>query len=1366
MKFNSKRILSTVVAFAMTVTSMVIAPVGTQAAAGDLVDVWDFGAVAESDTSIYRNNIDVDFLDNFTAVGDEASGNKGKFLAAGTYEFPGGLTNASNANDRLFYNGADGLRSYGTNSKAEFAYPDGYTANGMWYANGTGGDTRRYFTLSLNKGDGLSVYASASNTAELITHFTAETTGDDQTATVSKGTNERLDFIADSADTYKIWFDTEGGGKPIVNRIVKYPTATVGGNIVLNGLNPENYTVLFKNDTTGKFTDAVLNSDGTYTAELTPGYSYTAIMKGAVGFGFTAASKAVSVAVEDVKTAKTCDLSVETKAVYDVTGAVTGFADGYNTENISIDLIPDADSMADTVTAEIDKTNLTYKATLEPDVNYTVVLNNVNDYEVAEGGIINNSQGNITNEIKVQLKAMYTVSGNIVGLNGAAVSSITFTNMEDDYAYAADSFTSTDYSVSLRDGNYEISAVSDTYKTSTHVAVSGKNVTKNILFVEINPAAPTVDTSVNDIYVGCEGKVNNFATMTEAMEAAKVLNPQSEADRVTVHIAPGVYREQFTVEVPYLTFVKEGTGEVKLTWYYGIGYEYYSADISGYYNVESDFDKFEKNAVSKWGTAVWIKEAANDFKAEGITFENSFNKYITDEELADGVSPTGDLPARNYNTDVVSKAATERATAISIESDNTEFKDCTFLGSQDTLYIGGKVTNHVYFKNCEIEGNTDYIFGSGNAVFDGCELRFAGYTDVATGGYITAARSNSYSGYMGYLFRACAITTADDTLASAGYFGRPWDVNADVTFLNCTVPDANTITSEGWTSMSGVLPESANFKEYGTTLTDGTSVDTTGRVAGTVLDDASSIDPVAYFNGWVPTYYTDDTLPVEFTVDPYFSTDGDVLLPATGNTFTVKYSLGVNDANDASAITYYLVAEDGTETVIKTVSAAGNNGVVLTKDMIGYKIKATVYPKTIFGNTADSKSTITEKEITLGSGSIDTPRPSGKAVIFLAGDSTVKDYSAGAINNSGANRPEGSWGEFFGEFFDSNYEVMDYAEGGRSSRTFIDGTKSDGSDRYLDKIIAQMVSGDYLFIQFGHNDSSADYADRYVPTGTPDENGVYPATAPTSDGAGDGTFKWYLQQYIDAAKAVGATPVMVTPVSRRYFNADGTIRSHHGSNDEYVTITKQVAEENGIVCIDLYSYSKDLYESLYKIDGENGDSALATRLFATGEKTHHSKLGGFILAEFMAKTLKDDSVLGLSSHIVAPVSTYATDDENYTEFVVNSKGEFTGYGINSEGKYDTSIVVTVLTEIAQETLDYLAGNTTPVEPPVDDKIYGDVNSDGAVTAEDAAVLLQQILTSATEVTEIADVVADGVIDSADVAAIIQKVLDSSFALPR
>lgn len=1366
MLFRSKRVLSSVLAFALVVSGMVFSPISTSAA-GNKVDVWDFGGVAMKDTNLYENHIDTAFNDALTMVGDGTNGTKGAFIEAGNFDF-NGLTVNSVVNDRYFYNGADGLKSYGSNAKANYSYTDGYTANGMWYANGTGGDNRRYMSLPLNAGDLLSVYTAPSNSTDLPVHFTSGA-GVDQVQTVVGGDQKRLDYIAATSDTYKVWFDA-AGGKPIVNRIVRYPAVNVTGNIDLQGNDISGYTVSFKNETTGDIVDAVL--DGTsYSAALTPGYTFTAILNGAVGYGFTNKTKTVEVSINDILTGKTADLAVETKSVYKVTGAITGFADDYNLDKLVITLVPDADSMADTVTADLDKATMTYSATLEPDIPYTVTLAGVNDYEVKENGVINDNL-DCVNDITVGLKAMYNVTGKFIGyLTGnyfdySSVKGMTVTNMEDGYTYTA-TVENNGYTIQLRDGNYEVSVDADGDTTSTHIAVNGKDTTKDVLINKNNILPELIDS--NDIYVGCTDKTPNFATMTDALEALN--NNVVRADgRVTVHIAPGVYREQISLTRPDVTFVKEGDGEVKLTWYYGIGYNYYSIDSTGYYNYENAFDKFSKNQPQKWGTAFYLKEGATGFKAEGITFENSFNQYITDEEIADGVKSTGGgLPERTYATDVKSKAATERATAICIESDNTEFKDCTFVGSQDTLYIGGKVTNHVYFKNCLVQGNTDYIFGSGNAVFDGCELRFGGYTDTATGGYITAGRSNNYAGYLGYLFRACSITNADGTKASSGYFGRPWDANADITFLNCTVPATDTITAAGWNEMSGVKPDQAKFKEFGTTLADGTAIDVSKRVAGTVLADASGIVATDYFGGWTPTYYTEDTLPLEFTQDPYLSTDGDVLLPATGNTFNIKYSLGANDANDASIITYSLVAEDGTETVVKSETAVSKQGILLTKDMIGYKLKITITPKTIFGNTGKAVSVITEKEITLGSGTVDTDRPSGKAVVFLAGDSTVKDYSAGAINNSGANRSEGSWGEFIKYFVDDSYEVMDYAEGGRSSRTFMNGTKADGSDKFLDKITEKMMAGDYLYIQFGHNDSSASYADRYVPVGTPDANGKFPYTAQTGTGDNEsGTFCWYLQQYVDAAKAVGATPVLVTPVARMYFTSDGTIRPHHGSNDEYVTATKQVAEDNGIECIDLYAYTKNLYEECYKLDGSGDSSETAYRLFANSEKTHHSKLGGYTIAAYLADYIKYTSNNSLSGHITVQKPLYITDDKGNEEFSLNNNYVFTGTGRNANGIFDSTVAAPeYLDKYVNDMLDHILNADTPEppEPPVVTELMGDADGDDQVTANDVAVVMQNVLNGAEMAKpELADVNKDGKINTIDAAMILQHVLDSSYKL--
>ena len=262
-----------------------------------------------------------------------------------------------------------------------------------------------------------------------------------------------------------------------------------------------------------------------------------------------------------------------------------------------------------------------------------------------------------------------------------------------------------------------------------------------------------------DLYVGYSGKNNNFNTVQDAVNKAKSINPGNENARVTIHIAPGTYRQQVVVETPYITFVNDepSKGEVLLTWYYGIGYKYYSANDQGYYDENLAKKKSSKNIANKrWGATVLLFSKASYFKAKDIVFENSFNRYMTTEEVADGVEYTGETlkVQRTASLDVKAKSSTERAAAISIESTYVEFLNCKFYSSQDTLYTGN---SPIYFKNCLIEGQTDYIFGRGNAVFDSCELRWKGYSSGTTGGYITAARGD-IDNYKGYLMYNCKVT--------------------------------------------------------------------------------------------------------------------------------------------------------------------------------------------------------------------------------------------------------------------------------------------------------------------------------------------------------------------------------------------------------------------------------------------------------------------------------------------------------------------------------------------------------------------------------------------------------------------------------
>ena len=367
--------------------------------------------------------------------------------------------------------------------------------------------------------------------------------------------------------------------------------------------------------------------------------------------------------------------------------------------------------------------------------------------------------------------------------------------------------------------------------------------------------------SGTDLYVGYSGKNNNFNTVQEAVNKAASLNPSSESARVTIHIKPGTYRQQVMVQTPYITFVNDepSTGEVVLTWYYGIGYKYYSANDKGYYDANSAKSKSSKHpAKYRWGATVLLTNKAQYFKAKDIVFENSFNRYMTNEEVADGVEVLGDSNTspinvqRNGNLDVKSKAATERGAALAADAGYCEFLNCKFYSSQDTLYTGA---SPLYFKNCLIEGQTDYIFGESNVVFDSCELRWKGYSSGSVGGYITAARAGDGS-YTGMLMYNCKVTKNKGLTVSPGYFGRPWRDTAKVKFINTVLEDGNTIAAEGWGSMSGVLPENvAGFKEYGTKLSNGAAVSTSNR-KGHILSqaDAEKTNIIDYLNKWTPSF--------------------------------------------------------------------------------------------------------------------------------------------------------------------------------------------------------------------------------------------------------------------------------------------------------------------------------------------------------------------------------------------------------------------------------------------------------------------------------------------------------------------------------
>ena len=158
---------------------------------------------------------------------------------------------------------------------------------------------------------------------------------------------------------------------------------------------------------------------------------------------------------------------------------------------------------------------------------------------------------------------------------------------------------------------------------------------------------------------------------------------------------------------------------------------------------------------------------------------------MTTEEVADGVGKGGDNSkvdrSKATDADIKLYKNKERACVIFIEADQSEFKDCQFLSSQDTMFTGNN-TEHTYFKNCVIEGTTDYICGDGSAVFDGCTLSMYGYGDkAASGSIIVASKALSQ---LGYLFNNCKVVKTSYPGINKGitktYFARPWRADSKV----------------------------------------------------------------------------------------------------------------------------------------------------------------------------------------------------------------------------------------------------------------------------------------------------------------------------------------------------------------------------------------------------------------------------------------------------------------------------------------------------------------------------------------------------------------------------------------------------------
>ncbi len=213
-------------------------------------------------------------------------------------------------------------------------------------------------------------------------------------------------------------------------------------------------------------------------------------------------------------------------------------------------------------------------------------------------------------------------------------------------------------------------------------------------------------------------------------------------------------------------------------------------------------------------------------------------------------------------------------------------------------------------------------------------------------------------------------------------------------------------------------------------------------------------------------------------------------------------------------------------------------------------------------------------------------RSAEPVILYVAGDSTAAEKLA-------TRRPETGWGEMLGQYFRTGeVRIANRAANGRSTRTFI-------SEGRWSAITDSLKSGDYVFIQFGHNDESKEKTDRYTP---PDD------------------FRANLARMVADVRARHAHPVLLTPVRRRNFE-DGRLVDTHG---EYPGLTRRVAAELNVPLIDMHASSAELLSSY----GPDSSAKLFLQLekgvnpnYPDGvhDNTHFRPLG----AELMARLAVD-----------------------------------------------------------------------------------------------------------------------------------------------
>ena len=230
-----------------------------------------------------------------------------------------------------------------------------------------------------------------------------------------------------------------------------------------------------------------------------------------------------------------------------------------------------------------------------------------------------------------------------------------------------------------------------------------------------------------------------------------------------------------------------------------------------------------------------------------------------------------------------------------------------------------------------------------------------------------------------------------------------------------------------------------------------------------------------------------------------------------------------------------------------------------------------------------------------------------KPTLYLIGDSTVRN----------TNRPQCGWGEMIESFFDTSQVIIsNQAMAGRSTRTFI-------KEKRWEKVLSTLKQGDYLMMQFGHNEGSKPDTSRAGYRGVLRGTGNDSVILTWQDSSIEvvHSYGWYLRKFIREAKEKGATPIVCSMIPRNQWT-EGKVRL---ANNDFGKWAKEVAESEGISFIDLNTLTAAKYNVM-------GESEVAKLFYK--DHTHTNEAGAKINAASVVEGIKLLNALSLVNFLV------------------------------------------------------------------------------------------------------------------------------------